>query len=40
MMSNNKAKWTDKVRIIGLSCDDDLSAPKNRVADKKWDNIE
>jgi len=40
MMNNNKDKWTDKVRIIGLSCDDGLDAPKNSIADKKWDNIE
>lgn len=40
MMAKNKDKWTDKVRIIGLSCDDDVSAPKNRVNDKKWDSIE
>jgi len=40
MMTNNKDKWTDKVRIIGLSCDDSLNDVKNRVKDKKWDSIE
>jgi len=40
MMEKNKDSWTDNVRIIGLSCDDDLEAPKARIEEKKWDSIE
>lgn len=40
MMKNNKEKWTDKVRIIGLSCDDGLDKVKERVNSKDWGTIE
>jgi len=40
MMKNNNDKWKDTVRIIGLSCDDGVNAPKTRVDDKGWNNIE
>lgn len=40
MMTKNEATWKDKVRIIGLSCDDDLDSPNKRISEKGWDKIE
>jgi len=39
MMTNNP-NWKGKVRIIGLSCDEELDTVKQRIDEKKWDNIE
>lgn len=35
-----KNNWGDKVRIVGVSVDDDLDSIKDRVQTKKWEKIE
>lgn len=40
MLEKRAADWGDKVRIIGLSVDQDMDALKNRIEDKKWLKVE
>jgi len=40
MLETRGADWGDKVRIIGLSLDQDMNALKTRVEDRKWLNVE
>ena len=39
MITHNKAKWGDKVKIVGISIDDDLSALRNHVTAKGWTDV-
>ena len=40
MLSHNKATWGDKVRIIGLSLDQDLQKLRSHITNKGWANVE
>ena len=40
MLEEHGAKWGDKVRLIGLSIDNDASTVKQHVEDKKWTSVE
>lgn len=40
MLDENKEKWGDKVRIIGVSLDDNVESVRNRVNEKKWLSVE
>jgi len=40
MLENRAEDWGDKVRIIGLSLDDEMDAIKKRIEDKNWLKIE
>jgi len=40
MLIKNKDAWAGKVRIIGLSMDDELETVKQRVNERKWDAVE
>lgn len=40
MLSKNKDKWGDNVRIVGLSIDDSTATIKSHVENKKWTAIE
>lgn len=40
MLDENKEKWGDKVRIIGVSLDDDAATARERVNEKKWLSVE
>lgn len=40
MLVQNKEKWAGKVRIVGLSMDEQFNDMKVRVEDKKWEAIE
>ena len=40
MLAKNAATWGSKVRIIGISIDDDLSQLKNHVTSKGWGKVE
>lgn len=40
MLTKNKEAWGDKVRIVGLSIDNDAATVKNHVTAKKWEAIE
>ena len=40
MLTHNKEKWGDKVRIIGLSIDQDRAKLQNHVKDKGWTAVE
>lgn len=40
MMKNNKSLWGDKVRIIGLSIDNDMEHLKERIRTKGWTDLE
>ena len=40
MLTHNKATWGSRVRIIGLSIDDDKAALKSHVVAKGWTDVE
>ena len=40
MLEKYGAEWGNKVRIVGLSVDDEISDVKNRVEDQKWTSVE
>ncbi len=40
MLSHNKATWGDRVRIIGLSLDQDLQKLRSHIMNKGWANVE
>lgn len=40
MLEEHGAKWGDKVRLIGLSIDNDAPTVKQHVEDKKWTSVE
>lgn len=40
MLEENKEKWGGKVRIIGLSIDNDAATVKNHINTKGWTNVE
>jgi thiol-disulfide isomerase/thioredoxin len=40
MLETRGADWGDKVRIIGLSLDNEMAALKNHIEAKKWEKIE
>ena len=40
MLEHNKSTWGDKVRIIGLSIDNSVSAIQSHVTNKGWTNVE
>jgi len=40
MLVNNENKWNGKIRIVGLSMDDEMETAKSKVNEKKWDKIE
>ena len=40
MLTHNKATWGDRVRIIGLSLDQDLSKLRSHIQNKGWANVE
>lgn len=40
MLEKHGAQWGDKVRILGLSIDQDVGKLKNHIEDKKWQKVE
>jgi Thioredoxin-like len=40
MLHKNAAPWGDKVRLIGLSIDNDAATVKSHVEAKKWTSVE
>jgi thiol-disulfide isomerase/thioredoxin len=40
MLEDNGEKWGGKVRLIGLSIDNDAATVKNHVENKKWTSVE
>lgn len=40
MLETRGEDWGDRVRIIGLSIDQNMAALKDHVIAKKWDKIE
>ena len=40
MIEQHGAGWGDKVRVVGLSIDQDVSKLINHVEDKKWTSVE
>ena len=40
MLHKNASTWGDRVRIIGLSCDQELDLLKNHINAKQWTNVE
>ena len=40
MLEHNGAKWGDKVRICGISIDNDIPTVNNHVKAKKWESVE
>jgi len=40
MLEENKEKWGDRVRIIGLSIDQDIEKLKSHVTTKGWTSVE
>jgi len=40
MLETRASDWGDKVRIVGLSVDQDMDALKNHVEEQKWLKIE
>ena len=36
MLEQNAEKWGDKVKIFGLSIDQDVNSLKSKVTDKNW----
>jgi len=40
MLVKNKEKWSDRVRIIGVSIDSDVQTVKNHVQRKGWNDVE
>lgn len=40
MLTDNEQKWKDKVRIVGVSVDDDVNDIKQRVDSKGWNRIQ
>lgn len=40
MLEENKEKWGDKVRLIGLSIDQDIGKLRSHVKDKGWTDVE
>jgi len=40
MLEKNGEAWKDKIRIIGVSIDKDISTLKNHVENKKWTSVE
>lgn len=40
MLTKNAGKWGDKVRIVGLSIDNDLETVKSHVTNKGWTKVE
>lgn len=40
LLKNNEEKWGGKVKIVGLSLDDELDGLSKRINDKGWKRIE
>ena len=40
MLAHNKSSWGDKVRIVGLSLDQDLNKLKQHITNKGWTDVE
>ena len=40
MLAQNKTRWGEDVRIIGLSIDNDMEALKDKIKLKKWTDVE
>ena len=40
MLEKNEENWNGKVRIVGLSVDEEIESVKKRVEEKKWNKIE
>ena len=40
MLEENESKWAGKVRLIGLSIDDEAETVKNHVEEKGWTKVE
>jgi len=40
MLEEHGAKWGGKVRLIGLSIDNDATTVKNHVTNKAWTSVE
>ena len=40
MLTKNAEAWKDKVRIVGVSVDDNESTVQERIDKKKWNSIE
>ena len=40
MLEHNKSTWGDKVRIIGLSLDQDMNKLKSHITAKGWTSVE
>lgn len=40
MLEKHGGEWGDKVRIIGLSIDNDAATIKNHVESKEWKSVE
>ena len=40
MLAKDKPEWKDKVRIVGLSTDEKIEAPKTRINAWKWTKVE
>ena len=40
MLAQNKTRWGENVRIIGLSIDNDMEALKDKIKLKKWTDVE
>ena len=40
MLERNEENWNGKVRILGLSVDEEIESIKQRVEEKKWNKIE
>ena len=40
MLAQNKTRWGEDVRIIGLSIDNDMEALKDKIKSKKWTDVE
>lgn len=38
-MLEENPQWEGKAKIIAISLDDDVEAPKNRVAEKEWNRV-
>ena len=40
LLSQNKSRWGENVRIIGLSIDNDMEALRDKIKSKKWTDVE
>ena len=40
MLEKNAEKWGEKVKIIGISVDDDKKTVIDRVEERKWKKVE